>query len=349
MRNKVLLGMSGGFDSTYAVHALRESGYEVEGAILRMHKYTEMEEAEASARSLRVPLRVIDAECAFERDVIKGFCVSYCNAETPNPCIVCNEKVKFRLLYEEAKKEGFDWIATGHYANIVHTGVQYAVAQARDIKKDQSYMLYRLPQEILSMLLFPLGNLIKSEIVLHARSMEMEAADRPESQEICFVRNESYADYIEKRVGSLPRGHFVDEEGNVLGVHDGIIRYTVGQRKGLGISAATRLFVRDICSENNEIILGKEPRGVTAFLMRKVVFSGIRAEEVSENMIFDAKIRYNAPPVKVKLIKEAGDCWRVCFLEKALSVTPGQSAVLYLDGVVACGGVIGKMPQSTIK
>ncbi len=342
MKNRVLLGMSGGIDSTYAVHALRQMGYEVEGAIIRMHAYTELEEAKASARALSVPLRIIDASDAFEKYVVDGFCSAYRSAQTPNPCIVCNELVKFRFLYEEAKREGFDRIATGHYANIARLGERYAVAHAKDGKKDQTYMLYRLPQDILSMLVFPLGNSIKTEIAAQAKEMKLEAAERSESQEICFVKNENYADFIERRTGSLPKGNFVDQEGRVLGEHEGIIRYTVGQRKGLGISAATRLFVQEIVPERNEIVLGSEVRREESFAIANTVFSGMREEDFRDGMLLSAKIRYNAPLTQVKLFKENDGFLRAHFVEKAMGVTPGQSAVFYQNGVVQFGGIIQK-------
>lgn len=343
MKKKVLLGMSGGLDSTYAVHVLRECGFEVEGAVLRMHPYTEVAEAEAAARSLSVPLRVIDAMALFEECVISDFCADYHNAQTPNPCVVCNEKVKFRLLYEEAKREGFDAIATGHYANVVYKDGRYAVSSGEDARKDQSYMLYRLPQEILAMLVLPLGDCIKSEIVKSARAMDMAAAERPESQEICFVKDESYADFIERRTHKSLKGFFVDEDGKILGEHEGMIRYTVGQRKGLGISAASRLFVQELRTGRNEIVLAPQPRKNSNFYVKDAVFSGMKRELLEEGAVFDVKIRYNAPKVKVKVAKENGEL-HVVFLDGGHNVTPGQSAVFYREDVVMFGGKISLKP-----
>ena len=162
---KVLLGMSGGIDSTYAVHLLKEKGYCVEGAVLVMHEYTELSEAQEAARGMDIPLHVIHAEDAFDTLVVKEFCETYQKAETPNPCIICNERVKMRLLYEEAMRLGFDAIATGHYARVVRVGERYAIGEAKDSRKDQSYMLYRLPQHVLARLLLPLGDCVKSDIV----------------------------------------------------------------------------------------------------------------------------------------------------------------------------------------
>ena len=341
MKGRVLLGISGGVDSTYAAHALREAGYEVEGAVLKMHEYTELAEAADSARSLGIPLRVIDATERFSRTVIEDFCRAYQNALTPNPCIVCNENVKFRLLYEEARGEGFDFIATGHYARIGEQNGRYALETARDVSKDQTYMLYRLPQEILKMLLLPLGEYMKKDVSAKAASMSLAAAERAESQEICFVKGESYADYIERRCGAFSKGSFVDEEGRVLGTHNGIPRYTLGQRKGLGISASSRLFVKDMCVESGNIILSDRMPLTAEFLMDGAVFSGMSEEEVLAADDLLAKVRYQAFPVPARIIR-AENGFRVRLAEEARFVTPGQSAVFYQKGRVVCGGIIQK-------
>ena len=338
--SKVLLGMSGGLDSTYAARLLMEAGHTVEGAVLRMHAFTETEEAEASAASLGIPIRVIDAEAVFSDTVIRDFCEAYRNGRTPNPCVICNESVKFRLLYEEAEKRGFDHIATGHYAKICQKNGRYTVLRGDDSGKDQSYMLYRLPQHILAKLLLPLGSLHKKNIRENASKEKMHAADREESQEICFVRNESYAEYIERLHGKAEEGSFVDPEGRVLGRHKGIVHYTVGQRKGLGISAASRLFIQEIKPKENEIVLADAPRRASRFLVGSLVFSGVSVDEITNAERYLLSVRYQAKGC-FAVVKEILDGRLVVEIDGApTAVTPGQSAVFYKDDAVAFGGLI---------
>ena len=337
---KVLLGMSGGLDSTYAVMRLREMGYYVEGAVLKMHTYTEIEEAEKSAAYLDVPLRVIDAQDAFFNTVVSDFCEAYRNGRTPNPCVICNERVKLQRLYEEAVRSSFDYIATGHYARVAEKNGRYAVWMGEDKSKDQSYMLYRLSQEVLSRLILPLGDLLKADIRAFAQKEGLAAANRPESQEICFVREESYPEYIERTCGGLPQGDFVDEKGMVLGRHKGIHHYTVGQRKGLGISAASRLFVQSIHPKDNRIVLSNTPRRTDAFYISSLVFSGALEDAFVEEELFEVKIRYLAKKQKARLSREEDGRWLVRLERGAISVTPGQSAVFYRDECVMLGGII---------
>ena len=338
---KVLLGMSGGVDSTYAVHLLKEQGYYVEGVVLRMHDYTEVEEAKAAAEALAIPLQVICVEKLFEEKVIEDFCDAYRNARTPNPCIVCNEHVKFRALYEEAMRRGFDAIATGHYARVVQLSGRYAIAEAKDLKKDQSYMLYRLPQEILARLLLPLGDCTKTDVVAQASELRLAVAHRPESQEICFVK-EDYADYIEKRCGPSEEGFFVNEQGSVIGQHRGIIRYTVGQRKGLGVSASTRLFVKEIQSEDNVIVLAPSAPTAIGFTLERIVFSGASPEDMLFSGEVKIRVRYQAALISATMTRDANGAWQVSLKDKAVFVTAGQSAVVYRDGIVLCGGFISR-------
>lgn len=337
---KILVGLSGGFDSAYTVMLLKNEGHTVEGAVLDMHCYTETKEAEDAARSLEIPLHVISCRELFEKTVIEDFCDAYTRAQTPNPCIVCNEKVKFRMLFEYARSHGFDRIATGHYAIITSTNGRLSVALARDRTKDQSYMLYRLPKEILENLLLPMGNIIKKEAKMQGEEKKLIAAERKESQDICFIRNESHADYIERRRGAFPHGDFVNEGGEVLGTHFGIVRYTVGQRKGLGVSAPTRLFITSINADNNRIVLSNRAPDPRSFLLRDVVFSGMTQEEALNSNDLKVRVRYSAPLISAKISLQNG-CFSVTLLEAArCAVAPGQSAVFYLGETVAFGGII---------
>ncbi len=340
MKGRILLGMSGGVDSTYAAYVLRAAGYEVEGAVLKMHEYTELDEALESAQSIGIPIRILDARETFSRIVIDDFCRAYQNAMTPNPCIICNEHVKFRILYEEAVKNGFDKIATGHYARVAERNGRHAIEMARDASKDQSYMLYRLSGDILSRLVLPLGEHLKTEIFDEAAALALSAAFRPESQEICFIKGESYVDYIEGESGPFKKGVFVDESGRVLGAHNGIPCYTIGQRKGLGISAPTRLFVKEIHPKTGEIVLSDSAPLSSEFLVSNMVFSGMDEAAALSAEKLRVKVRYQAAPVAARLTREANGTFRVSLAERIRFVTPGQSAVLYHGDRVVCGGVI---------
>lgn len=337
---KILVGLSGGFDSAYTAMLLRDAGHSVEGAVLDMHCYTEIEEAKKTAESLEIPFHHISCRDLFDREVIEPFCDAYSKAQTPNPCIVCNEKVKFRALYDYAVLHGFDKIATGHYARIVEVDGCISVATAADSTKDQSYMLYRLPSEILRMLLLPMGNIIKKEAKSEGKRHLLVAAEREESQDICFVKGENHADYIERRRGAFPHGDFVNREGAVLGRHLGIIRYTVGQRKGLGVSGKTRLFISMIDSEANRIVLSDRAPRCNSFFLRDAVFSGLTQEAALASDRLKVRVRYTSPMVSARLSLEKEGLKVMLGEEIGCTVSPGQSAVFYLEDRVVCGGII---------
>ncbi len=341
---KVLLGMSGGVDSTYAVTELRRMGYEVFGAVVLMHEYTETEEAKLAAEALGVPLYVIDGTSLFEEKVVSLFAKEYRAGRTPNPCIVCNREVKFKLLLDFALKNGFDKIATGHYADIAEIsdsfGVRYALKRSKDSKKDQTYMLWRLPQEALSHLVFPLSNMVKEDVRLAAEKMELRAAYRGESQEICFIPDGDYAAYIEKYSGKCPEGNFIDESGKILGRHKGIVHYTVGQRKGLGIALGERAFITKIDPVTNDITLSTNDTYSESFFVSDMIFSGLFEPEAGCEMELDVKHRYLAPLAKARVLFLGEGRAKVTLPLPIRAVTPGQSAVFYSDGVVMAGGII---------
>lgn len=336
---KILLGMSGGLDSTYAARVLLDAGHTVEGAVLVMHDHTETREARESAASLGIPLHEIDCRAGFDEAVVTPFCQAYLSGKTPNPCIVCNERVKFRYLYEAMQQRGFDRIATGHYARIEEKDGRYAVCRARDARKDQSYVLYRLSQEILSHLLTPLSDYEKTDVRALAAAGGLAAADREESMEICFLPDGNYPAYIASRFGAPPEGDFIATDGRTLGRHRGILHYTVGQRKGLGIALGERMFVSHIDPLANTVTLSRDAeRGSSHFTVTDPVFSGISPRERGEGR-YTVKLRYLAPPVPATVRFEEG---RVCVsLDAPVSaVTPGQSAVFYDGDRVAFGGFI---------
>ena len=342
--NRILLGLSGGADSTYAARKLSDEGFSVEGAVLKMHEYTDVLAAEESARELGIPLHVIDCTEAFRGAVVKNFLDEYTLARTPNPCIVCNREVKFRYLYEYALAHGFDKIATGHYARVIKVaaeeGLRYAVARATDTDKDQTYMLWRLSQEQLSMLVLPLSDMRKDEVREGLRKEGLAAAERGDSQEICFLPEGDYAAFIEKERGAFPKGNFIDREGHILGTHKGIINYTVGQRKGLGISLGERAFVTDIDPVSNTVTLDNSPKMTSELTVSDMVFSGMKEPaSVVERELY-VKLRYRAKPAKAKVVFYPEGWARIYLSEPQSSVTPGQSAVFYSGDTVVAGGVI---------
>ncbi len=338
---KILVGMSGGVDSTYAAYKLKSEGHTVEGAVLLMHEYTDCDAAVAAAESVGIPLHIIDSRALFEQSVIPNFISEYTAARTPNPCIICNGAVKFRALYDFAVENGFDRIATGHYAECVELtgadGPRYALKRAVDGKKDQTYMLWRLSQDILSMLYLPLGAMTKEQLRYEAGRAGLFSADREDSQEICFIPSGDYAAYIEAANGPSQEGNFVDKDGNVLGKHKGIIHYTVGQRKGLGIALGARAFITDINPETNEITLSTESLERSRFEVVGVIYSGMTPPD--EPVRLDVKVRYQAP-LAGATVTFSGERATVELDAPARSVTDGQSAVFYKDGVLVAGGFI---------
>ncbi len=343
-RMRVLLGMSGGLDSTYAAAELKRRGYEVEGAILLMHGYTETKEAALAAKSVGIPLHIIDCREAFEECVVSNFISEYQKGRTPNPCIICNREVKFKYLYEFAMANGFDKIATGHYANIVKREIKgrerYAVSCAFDTKKDQTYMLYRLSQEVLSRLIFPLSDMKKNVVRENAGNAGIYAAEKDESQEICFIPDNDHAAFIKERGYPEKCGYYINNEGKILGEHSGIIKYTVGQRKGLGISLGKRVFVTEIDAENNTVTLSENPSMEDKLTVTDIVFSGQEEMEVGEELILKVKLRYLAPKTECR-VKYIGDGRAEVLLDSPQkSITPGQSAVFYDGDTIVFGGFI---------
>ncbi len=343
---KILVGLSGGLDSTYAAYKLKMMGHEVAGAVIKMHGHTEISEAKEAADALGIKLYEIDAGDVFENCVIKNFVGEYAAGRTPNPCIICNSEVKFKLLYDKARELGFDKIASGHYAEIVKIGdgadVRYAIKRSLDSKKDQSYMLYRLSQDVLSNLIFPLADENKVEIREKAKKIGLVAADRGESQEICFIPDNDYAGFIEKSIGQSKPGLFINKEGKPLGTHKGIIHYTIGQRKGLGISVGERAFVTDIDVKNNTVTLDTKDSYSDKISVGNMVFSGIKEPEIGEEIAFQMKHRYHSSVSECKLAYLGEGKAEVKLDEPIRAVTPGQSVVFYKDETVMAGGFILK-------
>lgn len=335
--------MSGGLDSTYAAFKLIKEGHEVVGAVDVMHEYTEIGSAAAAAESLGIPLCQIDARAHFEA-VKENFADEYAKGRTPNPCVVCNPLVKFRVLTDYARANGFDAVATGHYAEVVTVEEQgrtlYTLKRAKDSRKDQTYMLHRLPQDILSMLYLPLADEVKSEVREKAREAGLKSWDQKESQEICFIPDGDYAAYIEGVKGVFPEGNFVLDDGTVLGRHKGIIRYTVGQRKGLGISYGEKIFVSRIDAVRNEIVLSGLGSFTDRVSVSDIVFTGMREAKEGDERRVEVKLRYLAQPVGALAVFDGKGGATLILDTPQKAVTPGQSAVMYDGDILLCGGFI---------
>lgn len=351
---KAMIAMSGGVDSSVAALVLKEQGFEEIGCTMKLYENNDydstvsrtccsiddVEDARSVAFQIGIPYYVFNYKDEFKVRVIDKFIDSYEKGHTPNPCIDCNRYLKFSKLYERAKILGCDYIATGHYARIEKTGDKYILKKALDKSKDQSYVLYFLTQEQLSHTLFPLGAMQKSEVRTVAESNGFINADKPDSQDICFVPDGDYAKVIENySKKNYPNGNFISTSGDVLGTHKGIIRYTIGQRRGLGISAESPLYVCKLCPENNTVILGNNDDLFYNTVYVKE-FNWICGEVPKDSIKCSAKIRYRQPEQPATVYPQADGSVKIVFDIPQRAITPGQSAVLYDDETVFGGGTI---------
>ncbi|MBQ4370224.1 MAG: tRNA 2-thiouridine(34) synthase MnmA [Oscillospiraceae bacterium] len=355
---KVVVGMSGGVDSAVCAYLLKQAGYDVLAVTLRTWqaedgtegRCCEIDDARNAAFRIGIPFYPINCTGEFREKIIEPFVDSYLHGLTPNPCIDCNRAVKWEKLLFYARATGAKYIATGHYASVVKLeNGRYTVKKALHAEKDQTYMLYRLSQEQLAATLMPLGELSKSEVRRIAAEAGLPVASKPDSQEICFVTDGSYADYIEKTAkGGIPgEGAFVDGDGNVLGTHKGIIHYTVGQRRGLGLPLGYPAYVKAIRAEKNEVVIGGEESLYSRELFcRDLNFLSIDGLREGESLACTAKIRYRHAGQAARIELQGQDLLRVTFDEPVRAATPGQSAVFYdEEGCVIGGGVIAKAAE----
>ena len=356
MKSKVIVGMSGGVDSAVSAYLLQLAGYDVIGVTLlgweaddgTESRCCEIDEARRAAWKLNIPHYVFNCVSDFRDKVIKPFTDDYLKGLTPNPCIECNRYVKWERMLYAAKLLNACFIATGHYASVVKlSNGRYTVKKALHVEKDQSYMLYKLTQEQLALTIMPLGTLGKEEVRQLARNAGLSAADKRDSQEICFVLSGKYADYIKQNAGAdIPgQGNFVDEKGNVLGLHEGIFCYTVGQRKGLGLSLGYPAYVKQICSRSNEIVIGREESLYNKrIICRDTNFLSIPALDNEDTLQCVAKIRYHDSGQNANIKMKGDNAIEVAFDKPVRAATPGQSAVFYDDdGCVICGGIISEV------
>ena len=348
MKEKVLLGMSGGVDSSAAATVLIEQGYEVIGATMKMlpcENDLAIQDAKKVCEVLGIKHYVFDCRQKFKRYVIDNFVETYQKAKTPNPCIECNRYLKFGFFYEKAKELGCKYISTGHYAKIEYSEKygKIVLRKSQADKKDQTYFLYNIPKEVLEKMLFPLKDFKdKDEIRKLAEKYHLPVAKKKDSQEICFIPNDNYADYLIKCGNLKPKpGNIVTREGKVLGKHKGLIYYTIGQRKGLGISHPTPLYVLALDIKKNEVIVGGEDELYTKELMA-IDLNYLLVDTLEEKMEVLAKVRYRAKEAKAT-IYPLEDKVKVVFEEPQRAVTQGQSVVFYTeDGVVIGGGKIAE-------
>lgn len=344
-KNKVLLGLSGGVDSTSAALLLKEQGFEVYGYYFDVmgNNETGKREAMEVAQQLGIELITEDVSAEFEEKIIGNFINEYISGRTPNPCVVCNPLIKFKKLIECADRKGIYFIATGHYCRIVADGKtgNFYVRKAANAKKDQSYMLYRLDQSVLKRLIFPLGEFLdKDEIRSLARENNLQNADKKDSQEICFIDDEvGYAKYISDLGYNSKHGNFVDKNGKILGEHKGIINYTIGQRKGLGIAIGKPAFVTKIDSSKNQIVIGDNADlFTTKVVCSNYSFAANDAKNYDGKTVM-AKVRYSAQPTEATL--QVDDEFVIATFEvPQRAATPGQSIVFYEDEKVIGGGFI---------
>jgi len=341
MKKTVLVGMSGGVDSSVAAALLKEE-YNVLGVTLKLHCEcgSAVEDARKVCENLGIKHYVRDYSGEFKQYVIENFVDEYANARTPNPCVWCNYHIKFGVMLVLADELGADYIATGHYVkkDIDEVSGEYILRAAASAEKDQTYALYRLKQAQLARSLFPLGELPKSRVREIAASIGLQVAEKKDSQEICFIPDHDYAAYIEARIGKSKPGNFIGPDGEVLGEHKGLIHYTVGQRRGLGIAYSERLYVARLDIENNEVHLGCEGVQNTQ-LVRAGDISFISDKPTEKIFDCSAKIRYNGRQAEA-IAEISDDELIVKFSAPQRAAAPGQSVVLYQGDKVLGGGII---------
>lgn len=347
MKKTALIAMSGGVDSTAAAYLLQQEGFDCQGAIMRLAPGSDVcgssrdaEDAAAAAAHLGIPFSVLDASAEFDRRVIVPFVAAYEAACTPNPCILCNQAMKFGRFFDAAMAMGLDYMATGHYVRLRQSPEgRWQLLRGLHAEKDQSYVLYQLTQEQLARCRFPLGELSKAEARSLLESQGFANARRKDSQDICFIPDGDYAAFIRRRTGrAYPEGDFVDTSGHVLGRHRGLICYTVGQRRGLGISGGRPLYVKELRPEDNTVVLAEDAELYERTLWASD-FNWVSIPAPREPIRVKARARYHMPE-QWATARILGDRVQVTFDAPQRALTRGQAVVLYADELVLGGGTI---------
>lgn len=348
---KVMIGMSGGVDSSVSAYILKKQGYDVTGVTMQIWQdgkedtdtccsLTAVEDARRVASILEIPYYVLNFKKEFDEKVIKYFISEYLQGRTPNPCIACNRYVKFEELLNKAISMNMDYIATGHYAKVEKVGDRYLLKKSASKTKDQTYVLYNLTQDQLSKVLFPLEGLEKEEVRRIAKELGLSVYNKPDSQEICFVEDNDYSKFIEENSDiDVKPGNIVDTKGNILGKHNGIFNYTIGQRKGLSIPSNKALYVIEIDIEKNEVVVGDDSEGYSSELVAKDI-NLISIDRLEKEMRVDAKIRYGAKESPATIVPLEDGAIQVHFDVPQRAITPGQAVVFYDKDVVVGGGII---------
>lgn len=365
MKKRVLLGMSGGIDSSMAAYLLLREGYEVIGVTLQMYNQNEdpahsadgkhasdtINEAKRVAGTLGIEHHDIDIREEFNATVISHFIQEYLKGRTPNPCVFCNKTIKWPYLDKLAKKYECELIATGHYARIVEKGNKFYLQQGKDQKKDQSYFMWSLTQDLLSKIIFPLGEYTKTEIKeLAAKKGFKDLSQKKESQEICFIHDNDYRrflkDAIPNEIKHIGKGNFISMDNKILGQHQGFPFYTIGQRKGLNIALGKPAYVTEIDPVHNKIRIGERKHSYKQSMLVKdwQLTDNIKEHETRE---IDVKVRYKSPAVKGTISKYNTYLF-IRFSEPLFAITPGQSAVFYGGDLVIGGGVITQEAETGI-
>jgi tRNA-uridine 2-sulfurtransferase len=351
-KKSVIVGMSGGIDSTVAVYLLQQKGYHVLGVTLQLadHYIKDkskqagvIEKAKAVCERFGIEHLVVDETAKFDTCVVNYFANAYFDGNTPNPCVQCNLLLKWDSLLKIADERGIDKIATGHYAKVLKEGKHYSLFKGEDRIKDQSYFLWRLTQDQLARTVFPLGNITKKEIKKIAKELGLPQSNQAESQDVCFIPDNDYKaflkEYFPLELNKIRTGNFVDRDGKILGTHKGYYQFTIGQRKGLGIALGEPAYVREIHPSTNTVVIG------TALDMEDV---GCRVNEMNwmagelptEMKEVSVKVRYGSPGVQARLEPLGNGEYHILFSDSVKAVTPGQSAVFYQDDKVLGGSII---------